>query len=308
MTAFLTTSPIAARAGELCAGTSSEKTVLKEVANGIFVREGAQQIMSKENLAGIANISFVVGKKSIAVIDTGGSYCDGLKFKAALRTKSDLPISYVINTHTHPDHIFGNAAFENEGAVFIGHHKLKRAIEERGPLYLENLKRLLGDEAMRGVKIITPTETVNPTKVIDLGERTLTLTAHKTAHTDHDLTIFDETTKTIWTGDLLFEGHIPVIDGSILGWMKLMDELAKKEANHVVPGHGILTMKWPAALDKQNQYFANLAKDLRKIINDGGTMLDAQKTAGKSEKPKWILFGEFNARNASAAFAELEWE
>ena len=106
----------------------------------------------------------------------------------------------------------------------------------------------------------------------------------------------------------MFEGHIPVIDGSILGWIKLMDKLAATPADHVVPGHGSVTMKWPAALEPQKTYINKLAADLRKIIADGGTMLDAQKQAGNSEMPKWKLFTEFNARNASTAFAELEWE
>ena len=160
-----------------CPGSPGKKAAITQIAPGVYVRLGVQEIMSKENLAGIANISFVVGGSSIAVIDTGGSYCDGLKFKAAIRAVSNLPISHVINTHSHPDHVFGNAAFEGKGVVFVGHKKLKRAIAERGPLYLENLKRLLGDEAMQGVKVIGPAESVETTKTIDLGGRKLTLTA-----------------------------------------------------------------------------------------------------------------------------------
>lgn len=299
---------ISAFADQKCPKDRANTVLLKKVADGIYAREGVHEAMTKNNLAGIANVGFIIGKRTIVVVDSGGSYCDAQLLKKALRKISNLPISHVINTHSHPDHVFGNAAFKEKGVDFVGHYKLKRAMQERGSLYLENLKRLMGEDALVGVEIITPTQLVKSQTKIDLGERIVTLTAHNTAHTDHDLTVFDETTKTIWTGDLLFETRIPVLDGSILGWLKVIEELAKIKANHVIPGHGSLSLSWPKALTKQKQYLTNLANDLRKVIAEGGTMLDAQKHAGKSEKKNWKLFDEFNARNASTAFAELEWE
>ena len=256
----------------------------------------------------IANIGFIIGDKSIAVIDTGGSYCDGNRFLKALRQITDKPMSHIINTHVHPDHMLGNAAFVNESAVFVGHENLPQAVREKGQIYIDNLTRIVGAEAMAGTKAIPPTMTVKDELTIDLGNRPLKLMAMATAHTDQDLVVFDEVSKTLWTGDLVFHEHTPVVDGSLLGWQKVMPILAKIPAEYLVPGHGGPWLKWPEGKDDQTRYLETLAGDLRRIIEEGGTMIEAQKKAAISERSKWKLFEEFNPRNASTAFAELEWE
>lgn len=281
---------------------------VEEVAPGIFVRHGVHALIDKNNAGGIANIGFVVGKEAVAVVDSGGSFLDGARLRAAIRLRSDLPIRYVINTHVHPDHLFGNAAFLQDAPVFIGHRNLARALQARGAHYLEANKELLSPEAFKGTEIIPPTRSVEAQSVIDLGGRRLILDAHQTAHTDADLTVLDEKTQTLWTGDLLFQRHLPVVDGKLKGWLEVMDKLAALPVERAVPGHGPVSLPWPEALAPQRAYLTKLAEDLRGLIAEGKTMRSASTLAGQSERDKWLLFEEFNTRNATAGFAELEWE
>lgn len=279
-----------------------------EVAPGAFVRHGVHALIDKNNAGGIANIGFVIGKKSIAVIDSGGSFLDGARLRAAIKLRSDLPIRYVINSHVHPDHIFGNAAFLQDNPSFIGHRNLSRAMQARGAHYLAANKLLLDEAAFEGTEIILPSLLVEGQSILDLGERRLILDAHETAHTDADLTVLDETTGTLWTGDLLFQKHLPVVDGRLKGWLEVMEKLEALPAVRVVPGHGPVSLPWPEALAPQRAYLTKLAADLRGLIAEGKTMRHASDQAGQSEKDKWLLFEEFNTRNATTGFAELEWE
>jgi quinoprotein relay system zinc metallohydrolase 2 len=279
-----------------------------EVAPGVFVHFGAIALMNRENEGAIANVGFVVGNRSVAVIDTGGSVREGRKLFAAVRAHTTKPIRYVINTHMHPDHVFGNAAFAEGGAVFVGHKNLPHAMATHGSYYVTNFRVLMGDALMSDVKIIPPTELVDGTLDIDLGGRRLTLTTWPTAHTDNDLTVLDQESGTLFTGDLLFVQHIPVVDGSLLGWLSDLDRLAGIRARQAVPGHGPLVTEWPHGLADERRYLNRLASDIRGMIKSGVTMVAAAKDACASEKNRWLLFDAYNARNATAAYAELEWE
>jgi quinoprotein relay system zinc metallohydrolase 2 len=261
--------------------------------------------MTRQNEGAIANVAFIVGSNAVAVIDSGGSVRQGRRLLAAIRTVTPNPVRYVVNTHAHPDHIFGNAAFE--GAVFVGHAKLPRALAARGQFYLDSFRRALGDALMADVEIVPPVQVVEREARIDLGERALVLRAWRAAHTDHDLTVLDETTGTLFAGDLVFLRHVPVLDGSLKGWLAVIDELAAIPARRVVPGHGPVA-GWPAALEAQRRYLQRLAQDVRGFIERGETIDAASRGAAESERARWELFGETNARNATAAYAELEWE
>lgn len=279
-----------------------------EVAPGVFVHQGRYEVQSPDNRGDIANASFVVGNEAVAVIDTSGSAVMGRELRDAIRAVTNKPIRYVINTHMHPDHVLGNAAFKQDKPIFVGHYKLARALGTRADSYIIANKQMLGEEAFEGSEIVLPTLAIKEPTTLDLGDRTLLLEPQATAHTDNDLIVTDIKTNTLFLGDLLFSVHVPTIDGSIKGWLALLDELSKRQAARVVPGHGPKTMEFPQALQPVQRYLGAIAADVRRQIAEGKTLAEATKTAGFSEKDAWSLFDQYHVRNVTAAFAELEWE
>jgi quinoprotein relay system zinc metallohydrolase 2 len=279
---------------------------MTEVAPGIYVRPGVHQDATPENDDAIANIGFIVGSAAVAVVDPGGSRDDGLRLRATIRATTDRPIRYVVMTHAHPDHIFGGAAFEPDHPVFVSHARLAGVLVDRGEFYRHQLAEILGPG--RVGDYVMPRLLVQDRAAIDLGDRLLDLQAYPAAHTDNDLTILDRRTGTLWAGDLLFVDRIPSIDGSLSGWLAALRAMEALPAIRAVPGHGPPAVPWPAAAADERRYFNVIAGEIRALIAKGGDIETAVRTVGLDERGRWLLFDDYNGRNVTAAFKELEWE
>ena len=281
---------------------------VREVAPGIFVHQGLHQETSSGNQGDIANIGFIVGERCVAVVDTGGSAEVGYRLRQAIRQRTRLPVCQVINTHAHPDHVFGNAAFAADKPVFIGHRHLAAALQARWPHYRKALAREVGEQQAARTAMILPGRAVEGEMTLDLGGRELLLRAWPTAHTDADLTVLDQKTATLWLGDLLFEQRLPSLDGSLKGWLGVMRDLRQMPVRIAIPGHGPVTDDWPAVLDPQERYLQGLQQDTRAAIKAGKTLAQAVAEAEHAPASGWLLFDAYHRRNVTTAYTELEWE
>lgn len=280
---------------------------IEDVGDGIYVHHGIHQDIDEGYHGDICNTSFVVGSKGVAVIDTGGSIKIGNQLRDAIKKVTDKPILYVINTHVHPDHVYGNAAFLVDKAEFVGHEKLATAMELRREAYDKLNAKLLGEDA-KGSELVKPTIAVKTTLEVDLGDRKLSITAHPVAHTNTDISVMESKSSTLFTGDLLFIERTPVLEGDIKGLIAELEKFKSQPIKQVVPGHGPVTKDWKLAIENEQRYLNALLSDIRAAIKAGKSMNEAMDSAAAGEKDKWKLFEVANRRNVNIIYPALEWE
>lgn len=287
--------------------TNPSAPFLENIGDGIYVHHGEHLDIDTGYQGDICNLSVVVGSKGVAVIDTSGSLKVGQQLRAAIAEVTKLPILFVINTHVHPDHIFGNAAFVADKPTFVGHEKLAEAMQLRAEAYVKLNEQYLGEDA-KGSDIVLPTMAVKESLKLDLGDRVLTLTAYPVAHTNTDITVIDSKTNTLFTGDLLFIERTPVVEGDIKGLIATLEQLKTNDVKQVVPGHGKQTKDWQQAIDNELRYLNILITDIRAAIENDVGLEKTMDTAAASEKDKWVLFNVANRRNINTIYPALEWE
>ena len=288
------------------ASDANNNFALVKVEQGIYAHLGLHESIESKQRDNIANIGFIIGDDCIAVIDTGGSVKIGEQLRASIRTISEKPVCYVINTHIHYDHILGNHAFVADKPVFVGHQQLPDAIEQNRNFFLEQFKAELGNSAENA--IIGPSLLVEQSTEIDLGNRILTLKAFPVSHSHNDLIVIDNNTRTLWSGHLIFRERVPSLTGSLRGWIKTMNAIADLDIKKVVPGHGTIANSLEGAMLQQHQYLTKVLDETRKAIAEGQFLNDAVENIDKDNQGNWLLHEYQHPTNVSRAFTELEWE
>ncbi|MGH1589740.1 quinoprotein relay system zinc metallohydrolase 2 [Methylobacterium phyllosphaerae] len=287
-------------------GRAAESFTMEEVGPGIFVRKGLIADATAENADAIANIGFIVGKTGVLVTESGGSLADGQWLRAEIGKRTQKPITHVVLTHVHPDHVFGAGAFVQDKPVFVGHAKLTEALSARGEFYRKRLIDLLGED--RTGPVVYPTMRVADTAEVDLGDRRLTFTAHGAAHTTSDLSMIDSGSGLLFPADLLFVNRIPSLDGSLRGWFKEAERLKGMGATRAVPGHGPVAVDLAPALADLTGYLTALRDGTRAAIAKDVPIEKAVSSVAADQRDKWALFDTYNGRNVTVAYQELEWE
>jgi len=226
---------------------------------------------SPENAFG-ANAGIIIGDKGVLVIDTLVSAGKAKGFIKAIRSVTDKPIRWVLNTHFHFDHTFGNSEFAKLGATIITHEKSKAYQAKWSPKLLKNAKAWLklDPETMVGTEIVLPDQTFSQNMVFDLGGISAEVINLAHSHTQGSVFVHVPSEKVIFTGDVLFtERHPNMSAADVPGWVKVLDHITEMDLKTIVPGHGPLsTKKDLVELKDYLQVFEKKARELVTTSDD----------------------------------------
>ena len=252
--------------GFLCSSIAwADEITTVEVWRNLFTLNHGKGIES--------NTTFLITSEGVVVVDTRDTPAEARKVKEEVRKQTQLPILYIINTHYHGDHVFGNQVFKDSNTI-IAHENVRKALEnESGKKHLDFFKTLKIPETEETV-ITPPNMSFKEKMHIWVGEYHLEL-IHMPGHTDGDLVIYIEALKTIIAGDLISNRKIPDMkDAYIEDWMKALNYIGDLNAEIYIPGHGEPGGK-PILLAMKH-YMMYLMQKVKGEIEKGSSLKETQ--------------------------------
>ena len=281
-----------------------------QVADGVYMVQGAPGEVDTQTLGRIGNSGFIVGETGVLAIDTGTSYQHGLALLAEIRRVTDKPVRLVLITHTRQEFLFGAAAFREQGIAISMQRKAAGLMQSRCERCLKTLRQVLGDEAMRGTAMFKPDQEYDASHALEttptLGRRIRVL------YFDHssgpgDVAVLDERTGVLFAGGLLDHQRIPDVQDSDLDhWTEALQALRTLPLRAIVPGHGPLAP--PAAINTEMRYLAQLRTRLVALLNSGTALSDVADASTLPEFARWDQYDTIHRRNASVLFVRFERE
>jgi glyoxylase-like metal-dependent hydrolase (beta-lactamase superfamily II) len=185
------------------------------------------------------NVGVVLGDDGILIVDTRSTHEEAEELISDLRTLTDLSVRWVVNTHWHWDHAFGNAVFPN--SEIWGHELCRAGMERFGERmkldarsWLPSSQHAQVDE----VVVVPPDRTFADSVSLAIG-RTVDLTYHGLAHTDADIVVRVPGSDVAFFGDMIEESGPPNFGDSYpLVWPVTLESAAVDMPGVAVPGHG----------------------------------------------------------------------
>jgi glyoxylase-like metal-dependent hydrolase (beta-lactamase superfamily II) len=234
---------------------------------------------SSENSLG-ANSGFVVGTKGVLVVDSRYTPKQARELLGAIRTVTDLPIKYLINTHYHPANVWGNSVFRKNGAVIIARPETIRDIKKYSPMYMKYYRDNNAGEykMLQNIEIALPDSVMGDQEVLELGSTKVTLNYFGPAHTEGDCIVSIDDGKIIFTGGILSKGYHPNLGdpgADFNNWLKTLERFKKMNPEYLVPGEGKICEKEDIELERK--YIVTLRDMCREKIRKGISVADAVK-------------------------------
>ena len=224
-----------------------------------------------------SNVGVIVGEAGVLLIDTRESHEAADTLIDELRHLTSKPVRWILNTHWHWDHVFGNARFP--GAAIWGHRRCRSVLRDFPDQHRDDARKWMPPERfgeIERVRIVPPDRTFEAVASIDIGGRKLEAAYHGRGHTDADIVI--HCGGVTFMGDLVEEGEPPKMgDSHPLDWPATLEAARTTVRPVVVPGHGGLLT--PGDVAEQQHVLAEVAKRIRQILHEGRPANDAIRNA-----------------------------
>ena len=276
------------------AAPAAGAAVVRELAPGVYAFVGKD---------GATNSGFVVTGEGVVVIDTQGPRELALDLRERIREVTDRPVIYVINTHYHGDHTFGNQYFREARAI-IAHEETRRTLKESDKAHRTRFKKFFGEESLLGFNPTLPDLTFTDRLTLRVGGRVFVLIHPPAAHTRGDVYVHMPAEGVVFAGDLLYKGRLPYLgEGETSGAVAALDELLATGASVFLPGHGEVAGRDDVLAYRG--YLTKLMAEVERLAAEGKTV---EQVTGEIELPEYsgyLMYDRWLGQNAGAVYREI---
>ena len=290
---------------------ASVKMEVKSVAPNVYYVQGVSALGSPANQNFISNAGFVVTDDSVVVIDALGSPALAEELVAKIKQITPKPISTVILTHYHADHIYGLQVFKALGAKIVANGLAKEYINsETARLRLEASRTELAPWINADTKMVNADKWIAQDAVpLSVGGTDFVLQHMGPAHTPEDTAVFLPQTGVLFIGDVVFRNRIPYVgQADSRHWITALDALLKLPVKVMVPGHGPASDEPRKDMQMTRDYLEFLRTSMAKAAQNLDPFDDAYKATNWSSFEGYPLFKEANRMNAYNTYLLMEQE
>ncbi|MBI2743981.1 MAG: MBL fold metallo-hydrolase [Burkholderiales bacterium] len=284
--------------------------VAQQVSPSAWYVEGVSALGSPANQNFISNAAFVVTPAGVVVIDALGSPALAERLLAEIRKVTPRPVTHVIVTHYHADHIYGLQAFKAQGARIIAHGAAREYMNsETARLRLEASRVELAPWVNDETRLVEADEWLAGDKTLTIGGVEFQIRIVGPSHTPEDLVVYLPGEKVLFAGDLVFRSRIPYVGkADSRHWILALEKLLTFDAGVIVPGHGPLSHEARKDMQLTRDYLRYLRASMGKAAANLEPFDDAYKNTDWSEFEHLPLFRVANRMNAYNTYLLLEQE
>lgn len=282
----------------------------QQVSPSAWYVEGVSALGSPANQNFISNAAFVVTPAGVVVIDALGSPALAARLAAEIRKLTPKPITHVIVTHYHADHIYGLQAFKALGAHIIAHRAAKAYLNsETARLRLEVSRQELAPWVNNDTHLVEADEWIDAEKSLTVGDVEFQIKPVGPSHTPEDLAVYLPSEKVLFAGDLVFRSRIPYVgQADSRHWIAALDKLLAFDATVIVPGHGPLSHEARKDMQLTRDYLIYLRESMGKAAQNLEPFEEAYKNTDWTQFEHLPLFRVANRMNAYNTYLLLEQE
>ncbi|MFN4005473.1 MAG: MBL fold metallo-hydrolase [Hylemonella sp.] len=282
----------------------------QQVSASAWFVEGLSALGSPANQNFISNAGFVVTPAGVVVIDALGSPALAERLLGQIRRVTDKPVTHVIVTHYHADHIYGLQTFKAQGARIIAHAAARAYLNsDTARLRLQASREELAPWIDENTRLVEADEWIEGDRDLRVGGVEFQIRAVGPSHTPEDLVVYLPSEKVLFAGDLVFRSRIPYVgQADSRQWILALERLLRFDARVIVPGHGPLSHEARQDMQLTHDYLVYLRQSMGKAAANLEPFDEAYRNTDWSQFEHLPLFRVANRMNAYNTYLLLEQE